>query len=140
MNTCPSVIKCTLIDIPDRTPFTARLFGTQFPLKIEPFIFHIASTQALNYCGGYWDFFKLSNGSFYMAPVADERFLMSCPNYYRGELSGDALGIVSSLCTYSLLSFGGEMPFARTCARHFHLLREYAGEHPEAPEIFRAID
>ena len=135
-----TIIERTLIDTPDRTSFTADLFGDAFPLKLEPYIFHITGTQAQNYSGGYWDFFKLSNGGFYMALDADERHQMSCPNYYRGELSGDALGIVSTLCAYSHLSFGGDLPFAETCARHFHLLRDYAGEHSEARAIFGAID
>jgi hypothetical protein len=133
-------IERTLIDTPDRTSFTADLFGADFPLKIEPFIFHITSSQAESYSGGYWDFFKLSNGGFYMALDADERFQVSCPNQYRGEMSGDALGIVSTLCAYSHLSFSGDLPFAETCAGQFHLLREYAGEHPEARAIFGAID
>ena len=135
-----TIIERTLIDTSDRTSFTADLFGDAFPLKIEPFIFHIAGTQAQSYNGGYWDFFKLSNGGFYMALDADERYQVSCPNYYRGELSGDALGIVSSLCAYSHLSFSGDLPFAKNCAKHFHLLRDYAGGHSEAVAIFGAID
>lgn len=135
-----ATITRTLIDTPDRTSVTADLFGPAFPLKIEPFIFHITSTQAQNYSGGYWDFFKLSNGGFYMAPDADERYLVSCPNYYQGKLSGDALGIVSTLCSYSHLSFSDDLSFAKVCAKHFYLLSDYAGEHSEARAIFGAID
>jgi len=135
-----TTIKRTLIDTPDRSSFTADLFGAAFPLQIEPFIFHITSSQAQSYSGSYWDFFKLSNGGFYMALDADERYQVSCPNQYQAEISGDALGIVSSLCAYSHLSFSGDLPFAKTCARHFHLLRDYAGEHLEAQAIFGAID
>ena len=135
-----TIITRILIDTPDRTSFTAELFGAAFPLQLEPYIFHITSSQAESYSGGYWDFFKLSNGGFYMAPDADERFQVSCPNYYRGEMSGDALGIVSTLCAYSHLSFSGDLPFAKACAKQFYLLRGYAGEHLEARAIFGAID
>jgi hypothetical protein len=75
-----------------------------------------------------------------MAPDAGERFQVSCPNQYRGEMSGDALGIVSTLCAYSHLSFGGDLPFAKACAKQFYLLRDFAGEHLEARAIFGAID
>lgn len=129
-----------LIDTAERTSVIADLFGSAFALQIEPFIFHIASTQAQSYSGGYWDFYGLSNGGFYMALDADERYQVSCPNYYRGEMSGDALGIAACLCAYSHLSFSNELPFAKNCARHFFLLRDYAGEHSEAVAIFGAID
>ena len=132
-------IKRVLVATAERSSFTEELFGIDFPLKLEPYIFHLTSSQAQNYNGGYWDFYKLSNGGFYMAPDG-ERYQVSCPNYYRGELSGDALGIVSTLCAYSHLSFSDHVPFAKNCAKQFHLLRDYAGEHSEARAIFGAID
>jgi hypothetical protein len=135
-----TTIEHTLIETPDRTLITAKLFGSCFPLQLEPFIFHIASSQARSYKGGYWDFFKLSNGGFYMALDEADIYKVSCPNYYQGKLSGDALGIVATLCAYSHLSFSDELAFAKDCARHFHLLRDYAGEHAEARAIFGAID
>ena len=133
-------IERTLIETPERTLITAKLFGSCFPLQLEPFIFHIASTQAQSYKGGYWDFYELSNGGFYMALDEADTYKVSCPNYYRGEMSGEALGIVSCLCAYSHLSFSGDLPFAKNFALHFHLLRDYAGEHSEARAIFGAID
>jgi hypothetical protein len=128
------------IAVSERVAATAALFGYDFALRLEPVVFHIASTQALNYTGGYWEFYALSNGGFYMAPEGQTRYQMDCPNYYQGELSGDALGIVACLTAYSHLSFGNEQRFAQLCARQFHLLRDYAGFHPEAEGIYRAID
>ncbi|MFT6435110.1 MAG: hypothetical protein ACJAVI_003161 [Candidatus Azotimanducaceae bacterium] len=64
-------IKRVLVETTERSSFTEELFGPAFPLKIEPFIFHITNTQAQNYNGGYWDFYKLSNGGFYMALDAE---------------------------------------------------------------------
>jgi hypothetical protein len=65
---------------------------------------------------------------------------VSCDNYYTGELSADALGIVASLFSYSHLSFSGDTDFARACARHYHLLRAYMFTHPEVAAILGAID
>ena len=76
-------IKRVLVATAERSSFTEELFGIDFPLKLEPYIFHLTSSQAQNYNGGYWDFYKLSNGGFYMAPDG-ERYQVSCPNYYRG--------------------------------------------------------
>lgn len=133
-------IERILVETTERSSLTEKLFGIDFPLKLEPYIFHLTSSLAMNYSGGYWNFYKLSNGGFYMAPDEDKLYQVSCPNYYRGDLSGDALGIVSTLCAYSQLSFSDDVPLAKNCAKHLHLLRDYAGEHSEACAIFGAID
>jgi hypothetical protein len=97
-------------------------------------------SMATEYKGGYWEFYKLSNGGFYMAPDSEKPFSVSCQNYYTGTLSGDALGIVACLYAYSHLSFSRNEKIGRMYARHYHLLREYMLEHPEVAEILGAID
>ena len=94
--------------------------------------------MAEDYTGGYWDFYTLSNGGFYMAPSGDDIFHVSCDNQYEGELSADALGITSCLYAYSHLSFAGD--FAREYARHYHLLRDFMMDHPEVRVILGATD
>jgi hypothetical protein len=74
-----------------------------------------------------------------MAPDFDEPFNVCCENGFEGELSADALGIAACLYAYSHLSFG-QGQFAETCARHYHLLRDYMLAHPEAKAILGAID
>jgi hypothetical protein len=61
-------------------------------------------------------------------------------NDYAGEMSADALGITACLYAYSNLSFGTENQFTDNCAHQYHWLREYALDHDEAGEIFRAAD
>lgn len=123
----------------ERINHTAKLFGLNFPMRLEPAIFNIAANLASEYNGGFWEFYKLSNGGFYMAPVSDKKFSVSCENGFEGELSADALGIVCCLYAYSHLSFG-EGAFAETCAEQYHLLREFALDHPEVGCIMQAID
>ena len=118
---------------------TERLFGIHFPLRLEPVIYTFTELLAKDYNGGYWEFYTLSNGGFYMAPNSDACFDVRCDNQYQGELSADALGITACLYAYSHLSFG-EDAFAGECARHYHLLREYMMEHPEARAILGATD
>lgn len=81
----------------------------------------------------------LSNGGFVMFPRADHQFAVSSMNGYEGSMSATAFGICTNLFALSQLSFGdGE--FAQTCAKHFHLLRDFMLESAEASAILRAID
>ncbi len=122
-----------------RMDATDGLFGMHFPLKLEPAIYKFADQLSSEYNGGYWDFFTLSNGGFYMAPRADGTYRVSCENGYQGELSADALGIVACLYAYSHLSFA-EGDFGELCAEHYHWLRAFVMEHAEAGAILAAID
>ena len=136
----PTPVTRTLVPEDQRLPVTVDLFGASFPLAIEPVIYGITERMAEDYHGGYWLMYTLDNGGFYMAPDDDQVFAVSCDNYYQGQLSADALGIVASLFAYSHLSFSGDTDFARSCARHYHLLRAYMYDHPEVAAILGAID
>jgi len=123
----------------NRVQHTAELFGIHFQMRLEPTIFDMAG-MAAEYNGGYWEFYAMSNGGFYMAPSIETRFHLSCPNGNDVELSADALGIVCCLYAYSLLSFDQIAVFSETCAEHYHLLREFMLEHADAGAMLRAID
>ena len=123
----------------DRVNHTAGIFGVHFPMCLEPFVYSVTDSIAPEYNGGYWEFYSLSNGGFYMAPKSDSVFHVSCDNGFEGNLSADALGITACLYAYSHLSFSDD-DFAETCAQHYHLLREYMLEHSEARDILGAID
>lgn len=128
--------------VPDdeRLEHIAHTFGARFPLQIEPLVFVLTAELAEAYDGGYWEFFALSNGGFYMAPSSDETFAVICPNGFAETMTADALGITVCLYTYSHLSFSGNEDLAKMCAEHFHLLRDYMVDHPEAGKILRATD
>ncbi len=121
----------------ERVTDTAKLFGMYFPLRLEPTVFAMADRLAADYSGGYWDFYALTNGGFYMARSTDRTYTVTAENGYEGVLSADALGITACLYAYSHLSFTNDH-FAEVCAEHFHLLREYAMDHPEARVILAA--
>ena len=133
------IVTARLVPDDQRTSFTAKMFGTNFPMRLEPTVFDMAGRLAAEYNGGYWLFYGLSNGGFYMAPQSNTVFHVSCMNGFEGQLSADALGIAACLYAYSNLSFG-EGDFADTCANQYHLLREYMFGHPEVKAILRAID
>ncbi len=133
--------KITRKQVPEnqRLQHTAKLFGVNFPMRLEPFVYTITDSIADEYDGGYWEFYELSNGAFYMAPHSDRTFNVTCENGFEGELSADALGIAVCLYAYSNLSFSGGA-FAETCVEQYHLLRDFMFEHPEAAAILGAID
>jgi hypothetical protein len=133
-------VTCKLIPEGQRLSHTASLFGAHFPQQLEPVIYGITERMAKDYCGGYWLFYTLDNGGFYMAPDDDKMFTVSCDNFFQGELSADALGIVSCLYAYSHLSFTGTSAFPRECARQYHLLRHYMYDHAEVAAILAATD
>ena len=136
--TTPTIIN-TIVPESERMNIVDGLFGMAYMLKLEPAVFSIAEALAEDYLGGRWTFHDLSNGSFYMSPRHDTEFTVSCENGFEGKLSPDAFGITVCLYAFSELSFGGDR-LAQTCASQYHLLREYAAEHPEARAIYRAID
>ena len=122
-----------------RLECTAALFGIDFPMRLEPAVFSFAGRLSRDYGGGYWLFYVLSNGGFYMAPQSQRRFHVRSENGFEGELSADALGITACLYAYSHLSFGGDV-LADRCAEHFHWLREFMLDHVEVAAVLRAID
>ena len=139
MQASPSTVTRELVPEDQRLVVVERLFGMAFPLQLEPVIYGITERMAEDYDGGYWEFWTLSNGGFYMAPSGDRRFHVKCQNMYEGDLSADALGITSCLYAYSNLSFS-LTDMAREYARHYHLLREYMLDHQEVREILGATD
>ena len=112
------------------------LFGSNFPMQLEPLIYNLASNMSDDYSGGYWEFFIITNDGFYMAPGSGGPYRVSCVNGYEGKLSADAFGITVCLYAYSLLSFEK----AQIYAQHYHKLRDYMLDHEEAECILRAID
>ena len=135
-----TIITCRKVSNKQRTEYTADLFGIRFPLNVEPSVYSMAGHIASEYNGAYWEFYRLSNGGFYMAPISDKHYQVSCDNGYEGSLSADALGITATLYAYSHLSFNSNAAFAEICANHYHWLREYMLEHQEASSILKAID
>ena len=130
---------CKTLSDAERVTYPAAIFGAAFPFVVEPTVFAIAERLSVDYRGGLWEFYALSNGGFYMALQSDESFRVHCENGLEGRLSAEAFGITVCLYAYSQLSFG-EGAGAERCAEQFHLLREHMLERREAGAILAAID
>lgn len=96
MNTTDTITRQLVAD-EQRLNTTAELFGINFPMQLEPAIFSFAGNLSEDYSGGYWQFYSLSNGGFYMALDDDHIYRVACENGFEGRLSADALSIVACL-------------------------------------------
>jgi hypothetical protein len=139
-----------------RVPVRSRMnmlpkhFGIKHMVRVENAIYDFLRALSEDYSGGFWQFYELSNGGFYMAP--DESYhpkvgraraqvkklrVRVAGNGYEGEMSADAAGIVACLFAFSHLSFRLE---SEAIGEHYQRLREFALDHPEASAIMSAID
>ena len=135
-----NIITSKQIEDNKRINHTAKLFGNNFPMILEPAIYSFAERLSVNYRGGYWNFYELSNSGFYMAPDDDEQFLVISDNGFEGIMSADAFGTTACLYAYSHLSFTDDPNLAKNCGRQYHLLREFMFDHSEAKNILSATD
>ena len=133
--------------VPDhqRLAFLPRVFGPKHYRRGECAVFDWMARLCPDYRGGFWHFYDLSNGGFYLAldegslkgpNGARQMHLVWEDNAFEGTMSAAAAGVVASLFAINHLIWGGcgELEDA------YYALRDYAAEHPEGRQILRAID
>jgi len=130
------VIKAELVPEHDRLQVLPRHFG-RYMILVEDTVYHFTRRLVPQYTGGYWNFYELPTGGFFMAPDSKPMRLYVEGNGFEAEMSADAIGITVCLFAFSHRSF--QYPSSRF-AQHYHLLREFACFHPEAELINAAID
>lgn len=108
-------------------------------ILLENTVYNTMQSYCEEYSGGYWHYWELSNGGFFMSPEStDGPYSFSCAgNYYEGRVSPQAAGIIVCLAAFSALAWKTRN---EAFTALFHDLREYALEQPEASEILKAID
>ncbi|MGX6610639.1 antirestriction protein [Enterobacter kobei] len=109
-------------------------------ITLEPRIFAWMGRLCTDYHGGIWRFSTLSNGGAFMAPESesDEKWtLFNSMNGNGAELTGEAVGIVACLMTYSHHACRTE---SDVMTEHYYRLRNYALNHPECSAIMHLID
>ena len=135
--TLSSPVVASLVADAERLPALPRHFGSHL-LEAETTIFSWLRELSPDYAGGYWHFYELSNGGFYMAPDLSERLRIEViGNGYRGCLSADAAGITACLFAYSHLSFRYR---TAVFGNHHAWLLDFAADHAEARSILAAVD
>jgi hypothetical protein len=129
----------TLVPETRRTEFLPGLFGRKLMLVGEHTVYQLMSWLAPeDYTGGMWRFHEQGRQPLFLSPDTEKRFRISCEtNGYQGEVSAEAARIIATLFALSHLSFRHE---ADQLADSYARLYAFAGDHPEAGEIFAAID
>lgn len=107
-------------------------------IALEHTVYDMLGRLSEDYDGGMWDYYRLSNGGFYMAPAAVKPHRLVCDgNGFAGEVSADTAGIIATAMAYSHLSF---LPDGSCFARAYELLSLFIFQHPEVRTIRAALD
>ena len=131
-------VTATLVSVEDRMDFLPAMFPRCFVLG-ESMVFRWMENLSLDYKGGFWEFYRLSNGGFYMAPRTEAKafWLEVDGNGFSDSVSADAAGIIACLFALCYMAHRTEDD---AVIDNYHYLREYISHHPEAVKIWRAID
>jgi hypothetical protein len=126
--------------------FLADMFTSRFAVTGESMIFSIAEQICKEYRGGVWDFYEGSNGAKFLVPSFDpnEKFNVTIAgNWFQGELSATAFGIVVTLTAVNNLLWNvyeADDALGQKLQDHFYALRDLAFDHEESNLILGAID
>lgn len=125
-------------DANQRLNFLPTFFGRNLMLVGENYVYNMMGKLSKSYTHGDWRYHMLSNGGFYMAPQMSEKMSVCWPmNYYEGEVSADAAGIIATLYALVLLT---EQFQSEHFLELYNRLRDYVYYHPERNEINKATD
>lgn len=131
------IIKKTKCPTAKRLDFLPRFVGNKY-LEYERGVFDLMRRACPDYNGGYWEYYRLSNGGFYISLHSDKLFKVEQPsNFYKGRMSADAVSIGINL--YLLCEFAWQVD-QEHFTEAFNNLRDFAKQHPEWSEIFHFID
>ncbi|MCP4561758.1 MAG: antirestriction protein [Bosea sp.] len=135
-NTRPNA---TLVPDDRRCAFLPTLFGVPMFIIAENTVYAMMERLSpQDYGGGHWDFYEDRGRPLFLAPTSKPRFRIAGEiTCFQGEVSAGAAGIIATLFAFSHLSF--QYRSDRLADGYSHLHR-YVGGHPEASEIYQAID
>lgn len=129
-------IKAVLVRENKRLDFLPKYFGNSF-VKAEQMIFNLMRRLSSDYTGGYWEYFELNNGGFFLEPptISEGYNLFQEGNGFEGKVSSEAAGIIVTMMIINHLCWEDE-----SLVPYFYKLEEYALNHAEKKAIFCALD
>jgi hypothetical protein len=130
-------ITATLVPEDERMGTHPRYFGARL-MRAEMLMYDWMGALCPDYSGGYWDFYALSNGGFYMAPAFGGCLkVLVDGNGFSAEMTAIGAGLVAVL--FALCQLANEGDGDRFIELYYQVL-DYVPFHPEAPLIYRDID
>ena len=139
MDTLEISITKTLVAESDRLNTLPRYLGKHY-LEFEMSVYGFMDRFCENYNGGYWDYYRLSNGGFFMCLSDEQRFnVVNEGNHFSSEMSAEAVSVGVNLFALNALLWGENAD-----AKIFDLyddVRDYAADIPdEAGKIWAFLD
>ena len=137
-DTQPEAISAVLVPEDERLDILPRYFGRHM-LACENAVYAWLTRLTPDYEGGYWHFYTLSNGGFYMAPALDQDrgHIAVVGNHFDASVATDTAGVIATLFALNTM-------VCKTHDEHlltmYERLLDFAGDHPEGAAIYRAID
>ena len=132
-----TTIKKTLVPENQRLGFLLQKLGKDC-LLFEINVYAQMDWLCPEYKGGYWQFYNLSNGGFYMALEREEPLRVVFPNNYFDEpMSTDAASIAANLFALNGLCWKAGNAHLSDA---YYALRDYGAAHKEGARIMRVID
>lgn len=129
-----------ILDPKQRKRFLPSLFGRYF-MRGESIVYAWMRELSDEYKGGFWNYYRLSNGGFYMSPEMHPSSLIICQNDFRGTMSTDAVGIVCTLFALRYLSYDRGVQLERDLlTKNFFSLLRFVSFHREDQAIRSVID
>lgn len=131
--------RASLVPEGRREMFLPTLFGLPLLIVAENAVYtFMERLSPRDYGGGFWNFYECDGQPLFLAPTSRPRFRIESEiTEYHSEVSAEAAGIIATLFTFSHLSFRYESSFL---ADGYSRLHACLAGHPEASEIFQAID
>ena len=129
----------TLVCEGRRPEFLPALFGLSHLIIAENTVYAMMDRLSpSDYGGGHWNFYEERGQPLFLAPTSKPRFRIAGEiTCFEGEVSAEAAGIIATLFTFSHLS----MQFrSDVLSDGYERLHRYVDGHPEASEIYQAID
>jgi hypothetical protein len=105
---------------------------------LEHAIYDILRSLSPDYDGGFWTYYRLSNGGFFMAPEQQGIYRIACQeNGFSASVNEEVAGIIACAMAYSHLSFRAS---GANFARAYETLSGFIFQHREARLIRAALD
>jgi hypothetical protein len=138
-----SIVKSEVTDKNERTQFLPKHLPSCFSI-FESSVYHWLDRYAKNYHGGYYHFYTLGNGGFFIAP--DQGYYLDefQNGFGGGDACAEACGVIACLYVLNSLSFHfhekDDEAQLKLVIDYYYQLRDYAISHEESGIILQAID
>ncbi|WP_233866547.1 antirestriction protein [Paraburkholderia adhaesiva] len=127
-----------------RLKFLPKYFTPRLMMQAEAMVYGKAGELSQDYTGGYWEFYELSNGGFYLAPTptaATPAYNVEVHgNGYEGEMDADAFGLTVTMFVLGALCWFENETLREHFSEMYHRLRAYIIEQEHGGEVLAAID